>query len=86
MNCSKIMRRLLKNFIIKSLVLINLFSLLYWMCLVDYIISWQPVVIMAVNFLFLWLVAYANDWVYDTKQYYERLQKEGGSHGSGKEL
>lgn len=77
MNYSKIVLRWLKNFIIKALVIINLFSLLYWMCLLDYIISWKPVVIMLVNLLFLWVVAYANGYVYDSKQYYERLEKEG---------
>ena len=57
--------------------MINLFSLLHWICVLDYIISWQPVVIMSVNCSFLWVVAYANGYVYDSKQYYERLEKEG---------
>jgi hypothetical protein len=47
------------------------------MCLVDSIISWQPFVIMIVNISFLWLVAYANGYIYDTERYYERLEKEG---------
>ncbi len=77
MNYLRVARRKLKNFIIKTLVIINLFSLIFWMCLVDSIISWQPFVIMIVNILFLWLVAYANGYIYDTEHYYERLEKEG---------
>lgn len=77
MNCLKIVRRKLKNFIIKALVAINLFSLIFWMCLVGSIISWQPVAIMIVNISFLWLVAYANGYIYDTEPYYEQLKKEG---------
>lgn len=77
MNYLRIVRRKLKNFIIKILVIINLFSLIFWMCLVDSIISWQFFVIMIVNISFLWLVAYANGYIYDTERYYERLEKEG---------
>lgn len=62
MNYLRIVRRKLKNFIIKILVIINLFSLIFWMCLVDSIISWQSFVIMIVNISFLWLVAYANGY------------------------
>lgn len=77
MNYLRIARRRLKNFIIKPLVIINLFSLIFWACLIDSIISWQPFVIMIVNILFLWSVAYANGYVYDTERYYERQEKEG---------
>lgn len=77
MNYLRIVPRKLKNFIIKILVIINLFSLIFWMCLVDSIISWQPFVIMIINISFLWLVAYANGYIYDTERYYERLEKEG---------
>lgn len=77
MNYLRIARRKLKNFIIKTLVIINLFSLIFWACLIDSIISWQPFVIMIVNILFLWLAAYANGYIYNTKRYYERLEKEG---------
>lgn len=66
-----------KNFIIKTLCVINAFSLLFWMCLIDSIISWQPMAIMAVNIIFLYLVLYANGWILGTKPYYERLEKEG---------
>lgn len=77
MNYLRVAPRKLKNFIIKTLVITDLFSLIFWMCLVDSIISWQPFVIMIVNISFLWLVAYANGYIYDTERYYERLEKEG---------
>lgn len=86
MNCShdckmcrvcKYIRKHFKNFIIKTLCMLNAFSLFYWMCWIDAIISWQPWVIMLVNASFLILVAYANGWVYNTGPYYERMEKEG---------
>lgn len=61
-------RKHAKNFIIKTLCVVNAFSLLFWMCLIDSIISWQPVAIMVVNIIFLYLVAYANGWVYGTEK------------------
>lgn len=60
------LKKKMHNAIIKALVGLNLFSLLYWICWIDAIISWQPYVIMAVNFCFLLAVAYANGWFYDT--------------------
>lgn len=71
-------RRKIHNGIIKTLVFLNLFSLMFWVCCIDAIISWQPYLIMAVNFAFLTLVAYANGWMYDTEPYYERMEKEHG--------
>ena len=64
---SRYARKHAKNFI-KTLCVVNAFSLLFWMCLIDSIISWQPVAIMAVNVIFLYLVAYANGWVYGTEK------------------
>lgn len=61
-------RKHAKNFIIKTLCAVNAFSLVFWMCLIDAVISWQPVAIMAVNVIFLYLVAYANGWVYGTEK------------------
>jgi hypothetical protein len=52
-------------------------SLMFWLCLIDNIVSWQPYVIMAVNAAFLSLVAYANGWFYDTKPWYDRMKEEG---------
>lgn len=77
MNCSKKMKRKIHNFVIKALTALNVFSLIYWICWIDCIISLQPYVIMLVNFTWICLVLYANGWVTDTKPYYERLEKEG---------
>lgn len=70
-------RKHTKNFIIKTLFALNAFSLVFWMCLIDAIISWQPWVIMLVNTLFIALVIYENGWICDTQPYYDRLEKEG---------
>lgn len=42
MNCSKKMKRKIHNFVIKALTALNVFSLIYWICWIDCIISWQP--------------------------------------------
>lgn len=70
-------RRKIHIFGIKLLTVLNFISLMYWICWIDYIISWQPYVIMFVNACWLMLVLWANGWMYDTKPYYERLEKEG---------
>ena len=41
MNCSKKMKRKIHNFVIKALTALNVFSLIYWICWIDCIISWQ---------------------------------------------
>lgn len=68
MNYFRITGKQLKNFIIKVLVLINLFSLLNWMCRIDYITSWHPVAIMLVNLVFLLLVGYVNSDIKSRKE------------------
>ena len=73
----KKLKRKIHNAILITLYSLNAFSLVFWICLIDSIISWQPYVIMIVNFLFLMLGAYANGWVMDTKPYYEHIEKEG---------
>lgn len=72
-------RRHLKNFIIKTLCVVNICSLITLGSAIDAIISWQPYVIMLVNFLFLFTVAYVNGIVMYTAPYYERIKKEGGA-------
>ena len=62
---------------IKGLTFVNGVSLLFWIMVIDGICSWQPYLIMAINFGWLWMMAYANGWVTDTKPYYERIKKEG---------
>lgn len=69
MNCShncvmcrvwKYIKKHFKNFVIKTVVFFNLFSFMYWVLWLDYIISWQPYAIMAFNLLVLFLIGYAN--------------------------
>lgn len=69
-------RKHFKNFVIKTLVVINTISLFYWIGLIDFIISWQPYAIMLFNATFLFLVSLANGWVYGTKRYYKRIARE----------
>lgn len=69
-------RKRIKNFILKSFTFVNGMSLLFWIMVIDDIISWQPYLIIAFNMGWLWLMAYANGWVYDTEAYYERERKE----------
>lgn len=74
MNCSKKkLIRKIHNFVIKALTALNAFSLIYWICWIDCIISWQPYVIMMLNITGLFLVLYANGWIVDTEPYYERM-------------
>ncbi len=53
-------RKHFKNFVIKSVLGLNLISFVYWVLLVDYIISWQPFAIMVFNLLVIFLIGYAN--------------------------
>ncbi len=53
-------RKHFKNFVIKTLCIINALSLLYWLIVLDGIASWQPLVIMTVNLSFLLAAAYVN--------------------------
>lgn len=77
MNCSyncrmcrvcRYIRRHIKNFIIKALLVTNFTSLLFWMCCIDAIISWQPYMIMLVNALVVGVIGYANDWFIDQEE------------------
>lgn len=75
MNCSrdstgklcrrcKYVRKHFKNFVIKTLLTANIISLLFWLSFIDYIISWQPYLIMAVNFVVICWIALVNDVIY----------------------
>ncbi len=75
MNCSrdstsklcrrcKYVRKHFKNFVIKTLLAANIISLLFWLSFIDYIISWQPYLIMAVNFIVVSWIALVNDVIY----------------------
>lgn len=54
------MKRKIHNVVLMVLIYLNAFSLLFWISVIDAIISWQPYVIMAVNAGFLVLVGYTN--------------------------
>ncbi len=71
-------KRILKNGFLKGFSYLNGFSLVYWMCAIDGIVSWQPYAIMVFNAIWLWLFAYANGYVTDTKPYYERMARDYG--------
>lgn len=69
MNCShncmmcrvwKYIKKHFKNFVIKTLVFVNMISFMYWCLLIDYIISWQPYAIMILNLSVIALIVYAN--------------------------
>lgn len=45
---------------IKGFTFLNAVSLLFWIMYVDAICSWQPYLIMSINFCWLVLMAYAN--------------------------
>lgn len=77
MNCSKKVRIRIHKIGIKIFTALNIISLLFWVSLIDCIISWQPYVIMLFNFVWICIVLWAYGLVYDTKPYYERLEKEG---------
>ena len=77
MNFSKKIRRKIHNFGLKIITVLNVLSLLYWMCVIDAVVSWQPYLIMAINFGWIFLFSYANGFMYNTKPYYERMEKHG---------
>lgn len=68
--------RKIHNFGIKVLTYINGFSLLILLTAIDSFTGWIPYLIMILNLGWLYLVAYANGFIYDTKPYIERLRKE----------
>lgn len=78
MNCShKRLTRKIHNAVLITLYYLNALSLVYWLCWIDAIISWQPYAIMTFNAGFLGLGLYANGWVIGTKPYNERTEREG---------
>lgn len=54
------MKRKIHDVVVMVLIYLNAFSLLFWISVIDAIISWQPYAIMAANAGFLVLVGYAN--------------------------
>ena len=85
-------RRKVKNFVLKTITFLNFMSLIYWVCLIDAVISWQPYAIMVANLTWLVLFGYANGY-FDTEEEVEDEAKEENvcvipvdfSHGSSRE-
>lgn len=68
-------RRKVKNFILKTVTFLNFMSLLFWICVIDAIISWQPYAIMAANFAWLVLFGWANGY-FDIREEVEHKEKD----------
>lgn len=73
-------RRRIHNMFLKVFTFANAVSLLFIMMAIDSLEGLLPIFIMALNFSWLCLMAYANGWMYDTEPYHERERKEGRSH------
>lgn len=56
----KRMKVSIHNLIINCMLYGNMASLVYWVSLIDYISSWQPLAIMILNIGWLLLIGYAN--------------------------
>ena len=69
-------RKKLHRLGIKVLTYLNAISLLLLMLGIDSVTGWVPYVVMILNLGWLYLVAFANGYIYDTKPYMERLRKE----------
>jgi hypothetical protein len=64
----------MKNFIIKTLIYLNSLSLIICVSGIDYAESWRPYALMTFNAAFLFFVAYANGWIYDTEPRRQRIK------------
>ena len=66
---------------IKGFTFLNAVSLLFWIMFVDGITSWEPYMIMSLNFCWLILVAYANQGSVKEERdetYYGKMQDRVG--------
>lgn len=72
-------KRKIKNFILKTLAYIAGLNLILFALLVDYLTrdGWiLASIVNGIGALYLYLLAYANGWIYDTDPYYEIEEKE----------
>ena len=72
-------KRKIKNFILKTLAYIAGLNLILFALLIDYLTrdGWiLASIVNGIGALYLYLLAYANGWIYDTDPYYEREEKE----------
>ena len=72
-------KRKIKNFILKTLAYIAGLNLILFALLADNLTrdGWiLALIVNGIGALYLYLLAYANGWIYDTDPYYEREEKE----------
>lgn len=72
--CCRYVRKHIKNFIIRTLCLLNACSLLFLMCLVDSTLSWWCPAVMGLNAAFLLFAAYANGFFVNPKSQKEAVK------------
>ena len=75
----RITKRKIKNFILKTLAYIAVFNLILFALLVDYLTrdGWiLALIVNGIGVIYLWLLLYANGWIYDKDPYYEREEME----------
>ena len=69
----------IKNFILKTLGYIAGVNLILFALSVDYLTrdGWiLALIVNGIGVIYLWLLLYADGWIYDTDPYYEREEKE----------
>ena len=69
----------IKNFILKTLAYIAGVNLILFALSVDYLTrdGWiLALIVNGIGVIYLWLLLYADGWIYDTDPYYEREEKE----------
>lgn len=72
-------KRKIKNFILKTLAYIAGVNLILFALSVDYLTrdGWiLALIVNGIGVLYLWILLYADGWIYDTDPYYEREEKE----------
>ena len=72
-------KRKIKNFILKTLAYIAGVNLILFVLSVDYLTrdGWiLALIVNGIGVIYLWLLLYADGWIYDTDPYYEREEME----------
>ena len=75
----RITKRKIKNFILKTLAYIAGVNLILFALSVDYLTrdGWiLALIVNGIGVIYLWLLLYADGWIYDTDPYYKREEKE----------
>lgn len=72
-------KRKIKNFILKTLAYIAGVNLILFALLIENLTraGWiLALIVNGIGVIYLWLLLYANGWIYDTDPYYEREEME----------